>query len=223
MASEVFQIIKGTLGNLLAHSVDRCCFLNPWMIQRIQSCYSFFRFISQQFFHKILCIITDWVPFRLVQSKFSFKHSLDDVLVASTIEWRVTTEKNVKNNTATPQVTHIIVTLLKNFWCYIIWCAKLLTHFLATFVLSRRAKVNYGNSWILAIFIKKKILRLKVSMHDVVLVTVVDCGQNLLDDVCSILFAKVLLRSNSLKKFTSIAQFCDKEVSFVVLEKFIQL
>jgi hypothetical protein len=60
-------------------------------------------------------------------------------------------------------------------------------------------------------------------VHDVAAVTVVDCGQDLLDYVCRILLAKVLLRSDPLKELSSIAKFCDKEIPFVVLEKLVEL
>ena len=134
---------------------------------------------------------------------------MDDVFVASTVEGRVTAEEDVEDNAATPQIAHVVVAFLKHFGGYVVWRPVLLIHFLAAFVHSRRAKVNDGDSWILAILIEEQILRLQVSVHDVAAVTVVDCGQDLLDYVCRILLAKVLLRSDPLKELSSIAKSDD--------------
>lgn len=46
-------------------------------------------------------------------------------------------------------------------------------------------------------------------MYNVATVTVVDCTEHLLDDVGSVLFAKVLFLSDLLEEFTTVAKLCD--------------
>jgi len=162
------------------------------------------------------------VPLGLVQGEFTFEHGLDDVLVAGTVEGRVATEKDIQDDAAAPQIAHVIVAFLKHLGSYIIWRSVLLIHLLAAFVHTRCAKVNDGDSWMLAILVQEKILGLQVSMDDFATVAVVDRGKDLLDDVGCILLAEVLLRCDSFEKLTTIAKFSDKKVAFVVLEELIE-
>ena len=93
------------------------------------------------------------MPFWLIQGVFALQHCLDDVLVTCAVERRVAAEENVEDYTATPQIAHVIVAFLQHFWGYVIRCSVLLIHFLASFVHTRCAKVNYGDSRVFAVFI----------------------------------------------------------------------
>ena len=58
----------------------------------------------------------------------------------------------------------------------------------------------------LPVLVEEDILRLQVSVYNVTAVTVIDRGEDLLNYICSILLAKVLLRRNPLKQLASVAK-----------------
>jgi len=60
-------------------------------------------------------------------------------------------------------------------------------------------------------------------MYDFPGVTVVDGREHLLNDVGCVLLAEVLLLGNTLKQFSSSAKLSHQEVSFMILEEFVQL
>jgi hypothetical protein len=71
---------------------------------------------------------------------------------------------------------------------------------------ARSSKVDNSNARVLALFVKEKILWLQITMDDVAGMAVVNCGQDLFDDVCGIFLAEELFLRDSLKKFSTIAQ-----------------
>lgn len=60
-------------------------------------------------------------------------------------------------------------------------------------------------------------------MDDVTTVTIVDGGEDLLNDVGSVLLAEILLLGDLLEKFSSVAEFCYQEVPLCVLEELVEL
>ena len=59
-------------------------------------------------------------------------------------------------------------------------------------------------------------------MDDIPRVAVIDCGENLLDDVGCVPLAKVLLLGDALEEFAAIAELSDQEVALMVLEELVE-
>lgn len=68
----------------------------------------------------------------------------------------------------------MVVTFFEDFGRNIIWCSKLLTHFLAAYERSGRAEVDYGHTSLVTTPIEQKVLRLEVPVDDIAAVTVID-------------------------------------------------
>mmetsp|Transcript_5731 Transcript_5731/g.10302 ORF Transcript_5731/g.10302 Transcript_5731/m.10302 type:complete len:271 (+) Transcript_5731:828-1640(+) len=67
-------------------------------------------------------------PFCVREFKVAFFHCCQDCAIVVAIEWRITTEKNVCNDTATPNVALLVVASLQYLRCDIIWRSSLCCH-----------------------------------------------------------------------------------------------
>ena len=128
-----------------------------------------------------------------------------DLFVSLAVEGRIPAQQNVQDHATTPQVALVVIAALQHFRCNVIRRSILLCHLHTWCKRTSCAKVNDGDSCLLSRSIKEQVLRLEISVHDIPCVTVVDGTQHLLDDVCCVLLAKVLLLSDPLEELTAIA------------------
>lgn len=97
--SEVSQVIEGLLGNSFAYIVRWSYIDNPRVLQSIRGRDPFVGVVFKELSDKILGLIADILPLFFIKSELTGEYSLNNLLVSGTIERRVTTQKNVEDNT----------------------------------------------------------------------------------------------------------------------------
>jgi hypothetical protein len=96
--------------------------------------------------------------------------------------------------------------------------------FVGAFVVLTRAKVDDFEFIICSLVLfQHDILRLQVSMDDIVLMAIVDGRQNMLHYLCSILLWQPSLLQNLVKQLASRADFCNDEEALLILKVLIDL
>ena len=87
----------------------------------------------------------------------------------------------------------------------------------------RKFQIDNSNARILALFVKEKIFWLQITMDDVTGMAVVNCGQDLFDDVCDIFLAEELFLRDSLKKSPPLHNLKNTNVIAVQITSFSKL
>jgi len=112
-------------------------------------------------------------------------------LIILSIEWRITRKKNVENDSASPNVTLLIVLLLQDLWCNIEGRSHTRIHVLVGLEGSRKAKID-DLDLVLVRLEKEQVLWLKISVNYLLCMAVIDSLEQLLHDLCSYILIKVL-------------------------------
>ena len=85
------------------------------------------------------------------------------------IEWWLTTEKNVANDSATPDVTLGAIILVQNFWSNVVGGAELLIECLVRIIHKRCAEINDLDLVKFFVLFEQDVLRFKVSVTDMLI------------------------------------------------------
>jgi hypothetical protein len=73
------------------------------------------------------------------------------------------------------------------------------------------------------VLLEQDVFGLKIAMDDVVLMAVVDAGQNLLDQKGGIAFSELTAGDNLVEEFSTFADFLNQVVTFIVLKELVHL
>ena len=124
--SEVLQILESPLCDFFVDLVHVCHLLDPRMVKRINGADSLVRVIGQQFANQVFGFVGDVGPLWFANIILASEHCLNDLFITASIEGRVATKQDVEDDSATPQVTLLVVILLQHFWCNVVRGSKLL-------------------------------------------------------------------------------------------------
>lgn len=211
--SEVLQVLQGPCGDFGVDLAGLGKLVDPWVLEGIESRNSFFGVESQELCDEVFGFGGNIGPLWLVDGVLAREHGLNYLLVSAAVEGRVAAKQDVEDDTAAPKIALLVVTFFQNFGRDVVRGAILLTHLFIRVKHARSAKVNNGDAWILALFVKKKVLWFQIAMHDVARVAVVNCGEDLFDDVCCVFLAEELFRGDELEKLSTIAESIQKKIS----------
>ena len=84
------------------------------MLESLISTWAVFLLIGQELSNEIFALVRDIVPCFVVESKCSSTDFFHDFLITGAVEGWLTTEKNVANDSATPDITFSSVVLVKD-------------------------------------------------------------------------------------------------------------
>ncbi len=82
---------------------------------------------ADQLLYQVLSLLTDATPNFASKSPATFFDPVENLFIG-TVKGSLTTEKDVKDDTDTPQVTLFTVFTLENLRGDIVWCSLLLCH-----------------------------------------------------------------------------------------------
>ena len=95
-------------------------------------------------------------------------------MVTGAIEGWLTTEKNVANNSTTPDIALSSVVLVEDLRGNVVWSSKFLIKGLVRVIDEGGSKVNDLDLVKLLVLFEKDVLWFQVSVHDVILMAVVN-------------------------------------------------
>lgn len=146
------------------------------MLEHFLGRWTFLLLVSEEFCDEIFALVRDLVPSLVIKRECSSTYLLHDFLIALAIEWRNSTEKNVADNSATPYIAFSAVVLVENFWCDVIRCSKLFIELLVWIIDKGSSEVNDLDLVELFVLLEKDILWFQVSVHNIVLMAVINAG-----------------------------------------------
>ena len=126
-------------------------------------------FFTEDARDQVLNFIRDFVPstsFHAVLTRLDF---LNDLLISLTVKGRFAREQDVKDNTDTPNITLLAVSTLDDFRGDIVRCSEDSVHGVFVVDTAGSTEINELDDSVLLV-LEMDVLRLDISMHDVVLV-----------------------------------------------------
>lgn len=121
--------------------------LEPRVIECLLCRDSQLRVKAQHSTDKILGCLTHSIPLWRWETELALFNSLENQLIVFAVEWRVSTQEDVKNDTTTPYITLLIVLASKNLWGDVISCTKTSFKLLAWVkVLNGRTEIDDFNN-----------------------------------------------------------------------------
>lgn len=129
----------------------------------------------------------------------------DDLFISASVERRVSTEKDVKDNANTPDIALVVVLALEDFRGDIVRRSIHLRHIFGALLAQGCTKIDDFNVALL-LRVDEDVLGLEVAMRDIVLVAVVDRLEKLTHDLCTLVFGKLFSRDDFCKEFNAVAK-----------------
>lgn len=170
--TKVSQINKSFLGDVFIQ-LYLGIFENPFVLKSFFCTQPTIRIVVQQLTHQVNCICAYVCPLLFIGAEFTPFHLLYYFFIVDTIEGWIATKQYVQYYSYTPQITFFVIVIIQYFWSNVIWSSKFLLHLMFRIKYATCSKVNNGNLRILVIPIEKYILRLKITMHYVSLMTII--------------------------------------------------
>jgi hypothetical protein len=191
--------------------------------------------------NQVLCFFRDFTPFIAVKIEFALLDHRKDFLVIITIERRVATQQDIQYAPSRPKIAlNAIIAcqylrrdvigrpcssghrlqLLRILACT---CTQSrLTIYRCTLNNFTKSKINNLQIRIVLLCFKQKVLRLEISVCNILAVTVAQRLKYLFKDSSGHFLREELLFNNPVKKFTSFAHFCDQIHIFFVFKVFVK-
>lgn len=154
--------------------------LDPWVLQGLLGGWSLVLVQREKLGDEIFGLVGNSSPNRVSEGELTLLNLLHDLLVTGTVEWWDTGQGNVSNDTARPDVAFGSVVLGQNLWCNVVRCTKFFIEFFLVVKHERGSKIDDLNLVKLLVLLEQNVLRLQVSVDDVITVAVVDARKNLL-------------------------------------------
>lgn len=151
------------------------CLLDPSVSKGLLGTDAVGWLISQHLLHQIFGMRANTIPVLWREGNLSFENELVYVVISRTNERRPSSEHNVEDYSQRPNVTLLIILLLNDFRSHVIDASNLES------TIAFRERSPYTEVDNLQTFLllaqKHDIFRLKVSVHDVMTVAVLDCRE----------------------------------------------
>lgn len=132
--------------------------------------------IGEQRRNKVLGRLADSFPHWVVEAKLTGLDCIHDFLIWRSVEWRNSGQDNIGHHTKWPDVTLLSIAVLKDFRSNIIGSANCLFKVLSLLKGLGCSKINDLDLVEGFVCFEKNVLRLKVSVHNIVGVAVSDAG-----------------------------------------------
>lgn len=191
--------------SFLLHVTDK---LEPGVLESLASADTV-TFFAKNAADQVLGFFRNFSPPITFEAVFANADSLYDCLVSLPIERRLTTQQDVKDDTNTPHVALFTVGALDDLRCNIVRGTKDTVHSMLVIDSTRCSKVNQLDNCVLLV-LKVDVLRLDITVHNTVLMQVVDSREELPDHVGCLDLVEVLIGCNTLVKGTTVHHLIDE-------------
>ena len=111
---------------------------------------------------------------ELREVEFAFFDLGHDLLICVCVERRIPTDHNISHHANTPYITLMVILLLQHLRSNIVGRPKSLLHFFRRIKHPRSSKINDFNRGVLVLGLVENVLRLEITVHDVLVVAIAD-------------------------------------------------
>mmetsp|Transcript_53085 Transcript_53085/g.158203 ORF Transcript_53085/g.158203 Transcript_53085/m.158203 type:complete len:310 (+) Transcript_53085:675-1604(+) len=195
------------------------------MVQRLLCRVAVTRVHLEEHADQVLGVLRDVLPVRRVEGKVAEPDLRQDVGVRLAVEGRVTAEHDVHDDTATPEVAHVVVLAREHLRCHVVGCPRFGGEDLAALKLAGEAEVDDLELALIDVFLggEEEVLGLQIAVADVKLVHVEDGPDYLLHDRRCLALVEVADFDDAVEQLASNAQLKDQVDVPLVLEGLVQL
>ena len=201
---EVSEVLKG-LNSLVLLDGELGELLDPGVFERVGRARSGVLVKGEQAADKVLGILADLLPDAVLERELTLADLLHDLLIGLTVEGGHTGKEDVDEDTAGPDVTLVVVGLVEDLGGDVVRSSELLVKGTVGVVDEGGAEINDLDLVELLVLLEKNVLGLQVAMHDVVLMAVVDAGENLLHEDGGITLAEFSAVKDLVEELTTLA------------------
>lgn len=166
--------------------------------------------------NEVLSLIRNLLPLRSLHRELSLLDALHDCLVSWAIKGRLAREKDVQDHTNAPDIALLAVGAHDDLRGNIVGSAEDAVHGVLVIDPARGAEVNKFDDCVFLV-LEVDILRLDVTVHDAVLVQVVDCRDELFDDAGRLDLVERVVGGHSLVQGSAVHHLVHEENLLLVL------
>jgi len=134
--------------------------LDPWVLQGLLSRWSLFLLLGEKLSDEVLTLVGDLGPNWISKRDFAGFNFFHNFLVRRSIKWWDTRERDIRNDTAGPDIALRSVVLGKDFWSNVIRSSKLLIELLALVEDERGTEIDDLDLIEFLVLLKQDIFRL---------------------------------------------------------------
>jgi len=173
---EVLEIAKSGDGDLRVELLEgsRLSILNPGVVKSKLGVWTLILILGEELSDEVLGLVRNRVPDGVAEGELANLDLLHDLLIRGAIEGRDTGQHDVRDDTARPDVALGAVALGEDLGGDVIRRTELLREHLLLVVDKGGTEVDDLDLVELLVLLKQDVLGLQVSVHDVVLVAVVN-------------------------------------------------
>lgn len=143
------------------------------MLEGLSGANSFCWVVLEELVDKIDSLVADGFPLFIVYTEFSNFDFLYYLIIISSVEGRIATKQNVQDNPDTPEITLLVVFVIKYFWGNIVRSAKFLVHFLTWVEDTRSSKIDDCDLGVFLISAHENIFWLEIPVYNLSLVAII--------------------------------------------------
>ena len=158
--------------------------------------------------NEVLRLPINVTPLIVVKVELSFGDHGKNLVIVGPVKGRVAAEQDVKKAPGRPHVTRDVVIAGQDLWRDVVGrsCSSVHPLQAASITDLRQAEVDNLQVRVLFFGLEQEVLGLEVPMHDVLLVTVVQRLQDLLENACGDLLTEEFFGNDAVEEFTARAE-----------------
>ena len=218
---EVLQVLQRLLCQVLI-VVLLDALLNPRVSKGSYGSQTRVDVLLHELFDQVLDLVADVVPDLATELPHSLLDLVNDGVFCCTIEGWTSADHDVKHHTDAPHVTLFVVFAGEYLRRDVVWRAEHLRHRVRPIVVVMgRAEVNHLDRTSV-LDVNEDILRLKVTMSDVLTVAVCNGLEDLLGHVSCLILAKMVSPTDLVEQLAAVTQLRHEVDGALVLIDFIE-
>ena len=191
------------------------------MLKSIFGGRALFRRVGEQARYKVFAVLRDCLPNTVVKVVLALANFLHDVLVRLPIERRHAREENVRNDTTGPDIALMVVVFVEDLGRDVVWRAKLLVEVTVRVIDQGCTEIDDLDLVELLVLLKKDVLRLEITVHNVPLMAVVDAGEDLFHEDGTVTLAEFTALEDLIEELATLADLGHEVVPLLIFEELI--
>ena len=163
------------------------------------------RAVGKEGSDEALGVLRDGLPDAVLERELALTNLLHDILIGLTVEGRHSGEEDVDDDTAGPDITLLVIALVKNLGGDVVGSSKLLVEITVGVVNKGGTEIDDLNLIEFLVLLEENVLGLEITMNDVGLMAIVDARKDLLHENGAITLAEFTSLKDFVEEFTTLA------------------
>ena len=193
------------------------------MLESLGSGGSVLLLVGEELGDEVLAVVGDVVPDLIVKAETTGADLLHDLLVRLPVEGWHTGKEDVGDDSAGPDIALGVVVLVQNLWGDVVGCTEFLVEVFVGVVDEGGTEIDDLDGIEFLVLLEQNVLGLEISVHNVVLMAVIDAREDLLHKHSAVSLGELASLQDLVEELSSFADFGDEIVAFLVLEELVHL